>query len=80
MKISGGGSQAVARFAAGEAIAAWPAALPVTDGASYRIDAMDIRFASVGPVAPGLDMVAGGLIAKGCDAQLNLLVDATAGG
>ena len=78
VKISGGAKQAVANFAAGEPIAAWPAALPVTDGASYRIEGTDIRFAAVGPVEQGLEKVAGSLIAKGCEAQLNLLVDATA--
>lgn len=78
VKISGGAKQAVASFAAGEPIAAWPAALPVTDGASYRIEGTDIRFAAVGPVEQGLEKVAGSLIAKGCEAQLNLLVDATA--
>lgn len=82
VKISGGSKHATASFAAGEAIAAWPASLPVADGAAYRIEggtrAADIRFAQVGPIEPGLENVAGGLIARGCEAQLDLLVDTAA--
>ncbi|HKY80563.1 MAG TPA: hypothetical protein VJM09_03735 [Sphingobium sp.] len=81
VRISGGGTQASASFAAGEAIAPWPAALPVADGASYRIaggQTVDIRFAKVGPIEPGLEQVASGLIARGCAAQLDLLVDSAA--
>lgn len=82
VRISGGGKKASVNFAAGEAIAAWPASLPVADGAAYRIEggagASDIRFAQLGPVASGLDSVAAGLIAGGCEAQLDLLVDTAA--
>jgi hypothetical protein len=80
-RISGGGKQASVAFAAGESIAAWPAALPVTVGAAYRIEGVkpvEVRFAGVGLVEQGLDKVADGLIAKGCDAQLDLLVDTAA--
>ncbi|MBH1998918.1 MAG: hypothetical protein I8H96_07225 [Sphingomonadaceae bacterium] len=80
VRITSDHAQATASFAAGAAMTAWPTTLPVADGAAYRIslDAMatDIRFAQVTPTDPGLETVAAGLIARGCDAQLNLLVDA----
>ena len=69
VRISGGGAQASADFAANEAIAAWPAALPVKDGAAYRIDAggrsTDIRLALLGAADAGVDGTASALIPKG---------------
>ena len=80
VRISGGGDRATASFAAGQTIASWPAGLPVTDGAAYRVElggrASDVRFAQLTPGDSGLDALASGLIARGCDAQLDLLVDA----
>ncbi len=82
VRISGGGVQAPADFAASEPIAAWPAALPITDGAAYRIDSggrsTDIRFALLGTANSGIDGMASALIAKGCQAQLDLLIDTAA--
>ena len=82
VRISGAGAHAVANFAAGDAITSWPASLPVKNGSAYRIEigarATDIRFEQLGPIEPGLDKVAGGLIEHGCAAQLDLLVDSTA--
>lgn len=81
LRVSGGGKAATVGFAAGESIAAWPAALPVMDGAAYRIEgakAVDVRFAGIGAADAGLDKVADALIAKGCEAQLDLLVDTAA--
>ncbi|WP_097093016.1 hypothetical protein [Novosphingobium sp. Chol11] len=82
VRISGGGAQASADFAANEAIAAWPAALPVKDGAAYRIDAggrsTDIRLALLGAADAGIEGMASALIAKGCQAQLDLLIDTAA--
>ena len=79
-KISGGKTHASVSFAAGEAIAAWPTTLPLADGAAYRIDlgtkATDIRLAQVGQPTAGLETLASALIAQGCGAQLDLLVDA----
>lgn len=79
VRISGGARHATVSFAAGEAIAAWPAALPVADGAAYRIEggarASDIRFAQIAPVEPGPETVASSLIGRGCEAQLDLLLD-----
>lgn len=82
VRISGEGIQATANFAAGESVAAWPAAAPVREGAAYRLSdgahAADIRFALVGAVSPGLDGVASGLLAHQCTAQLDLLVETAA--
>ncbi|ANI79562.1 hypothetical protein [Sphingobium sp. EP60837] len=82
LRISGGGVQAAASFAAGETIAAWPATLPVKDGASYRLEAggrsSDIRFALLNAADIGLDGTAAALIAHGCQAQLDLLVETAA--
>lgn len=82
VSISGGRARASVTFATGEAIAAWPATLPLADGASYRIDrgtkGTDIRLAEVGPATMALEPLASALIAQGCSAQLDLLVDAAA--
>ena len=82
VRISGGAVDATAQFAAGEAIAAWPVAVPVRDGASYRLSGggrvADIRIALVGAVSPGLDGAAASLIAHQCKGQLDLLVDTAA--
>lgn len=82
VRISGGGAEGSATFAASEAIAAWPASLPVKDGAAYRIEAggrsVDIRFALLGSAGAGIDDTASALIAKGCQAQLDLLIDTAA--
>ena len=81
VRISGG-AQAMVSFAAGEAIAAWPSTLPVKDGAAYRLEAggrsSEIRFALLGAVDAGLDTTASALIARGCQAQLDLLIDTAA--
>lgn len=82
VRISGNGIDATAKFAAGEAVAAWPVAAPVRDGAAYRLSsgarAVDVRFALVGAAPAGLDGVASSLMAHQCKAQLDLLVDTAA--
>jgi hypothetical protein len=68
-------------WAAGSALTAWPAALPVTNGASYQIEWPDtgekssLNFVTV-PGTPG-DLVGAAqvLIEHGCQKQLDLLVD-----
>lgn len=78
VRISGGGVNASATFAAGASEAAWPVAAPVKDGAAYRLSdgghETEIRFALLGE-AVALDGVASGLIAHQCTAQLDLLVE-----
>lgn len=82
LRISGGKAQGSISFAAGEAIAAWPATLPLSDGAAYRIEGgakpVDIRLARLDATATALETLASGLVAHGCTAQLDLLVDAAA--
>src|SRR5690348_2278438 len=68
-------------WAAGATLAAWPAALPIHNGASYQIEWPDtgekssLNFVSV-PGAPG-DLVGAAqvLIENGCQKQLDLLVE-----
>jgi hypothetical protein len=68
-------------WAAGKALAAWPAGLPVTDGASYQVEWPDsgekssLDFVAV-PGTPG-DIVGAAqvLISHGCQKQLDLLVE-----
>lgn len=82
VRISGGGVNATANFAAGESVAAWPVAAPVREGAAYRLNdgthAVDVRFALVGDVPAGLDGMASSLMAHHCAAQLDLLVETAA--
>jgi len=68
-------------WAAGSALTAWPAALPIKSGASYQIEWPDtgerssLSFVSV-PGTPG-DLVGAAqvLIENGCQKQLDLLVE-----
>ncbi|MEA3081285.1 MAG: hypothetical protein QOD54_953 [Sphingomonadales bacterium] len=68
-------------WAAGKALTAWPAALPIKSGASYQIEWPDtgekssLSFVSV-PGTPG-DLVGAAqvLIENGCQKQLDLLVE-----
>jgi len=68
-------------WAAGATLAAWPAALPINNGASYQIEWPDtgekssLNFVSV-PGTPG-DLVGAAqvLIENGCQKQLDLLVE-----
>lgn len=79
-----GGASAPVAFGAGEAVAAWPAALPVTDGAVYSLSwpglakPIDIAFSVMAPGTEGLESMASTLISRKCDAQLNLLVETVA--
>ena len=73
-------------WAAGSALTAWPAALPIKNGASYQIEWTDtgekssVDFVSV-PGTPG-DLVGAAqvLIEHGCQNQLDLLVDSASKG
>ncbi|WP_313801306.1 hypothetical protein [Sphingobium sp.] len=82
IRISGGGVNATANFAAGESVATWPVAAPVREGAAYRLSdgghAADVRFALLGAAPPGLDGMASALMAHQCSAQLDLLVETAA--
>jgi hypothetical protein len=73
-------------WSAGKASAVWPAALPVTSGAQYQIewpetgDRSSVTFVTV-PNAPA-DLVGAAqvLIEKGCQHQLDLLVEGASKG
>jgi hypothetical protein len=79
-----GGAGASVSFATGEAVASWPASLPVVDGAAYRLNwaglarPVDIRFSVMQAASEGLESMAASLIARQCDAQLNLLAETVA--
>ncbi|MDX3910484.1 MAG: hypothetical protein QHC67_11765 [Sphingobium sp.] len=79
-----GGPSAPVSFAAGDAVAGWPATLPVTEGAQYRLSwsglgkPIDIGFALMSGAAGGLETMASTLIAKKCEAQLALLTETVA--
>ncbi|MDE2301129.1 MAG: hypothetical protein KGK11_01050 [Sphingomonadales bacterium] len=78
-----GGTPVTVAMRAGQAVAAWPAALPVRDGASYRIaDGAGARVEITlhmlaGGTPQSLDNAAEGLISHGCDAQVETIVAAT---
>jgi hypothetical protein len=75
------GSTQELNWAAGATLAAWPAALPINNGATYQIEWPDtgekssLNFVSV-PGTPG-DLVGAAqvLIEHGCQKQLDLLVE-----
>jgi hypothetical protein len=78
--IWSGGKSVPLNFTAGQSVAAWPAGLPLTAGAHYKIAAptgAPVEIV-VQPVAPGdsADAVGAVLIAKGCTRQLDQLVEA----
>ena len=68
-------------WAAGKAVASWPAALPVKSGTSYQVEwagsgeKSNLDLVTVS--SPPTDLVGAAqlLIQNGCDIQLNLLVD-----
>src|SRR5690349_3769090 len=67
-------------WAAGKALTAWPAAVPLTTGTQYQIewagsgDKSSLDVVTVGPVPSDLVGTAQVLIQNGCDNQLDLLV------
>lgn len=78
-----GGQANTIDFANGAMVREWPAQLPVTDGATYRVqmegaEPVTIRFALVpaGTAAHALPDTAEALAQHGCTAQLNLLAQA----
>ena len=79
--IWSGGKSVPLDFAAGQSVRAWPAELPLTAGARYKIAApkgapVDIVIQPVGTPGDSADAVGATLIAKGCARQLDQLVEA----
>lgn len=68
-------------FEAGASTAAWPADLPLADGGRYRLTRPDVAqptllaLRGLGRTPPALQDLASSLIAAGCNAQLDLLVE-----
>lgn len=66
-----------------QSVKAWPTAeLPISDGAEYRVsrdgtsESVTIRFATMGPNPQGVENTISGFVRAGCNAQLDLLVEA----
>lgn len=83
--VAGKGVNGKIAFEAGQALTAWPVAeLPVSEGASYKLSGgglaqpVSIRFTILGPGADGIEGTASTLIARKCDAQLDLLIETVA--
>jgi hypothetical protein len=75
------GSPATVEWAAGKSTLQWPSSLPVTDGAQYQLQAegaepVELAFVTI-PGATTADMVTAAqtLIDKGCNTQLDALVE-----
>jgi hypothetical protein len=78
-----GTSAATVDWSPGQAVQAWPATLPITEGARYRLTTgnaapVEIRLTLSGKPASDVQGMASTLIAKGCSAQLDQLVETTA--
>lgn len=83
--ISGkGGARGEVAFEPGQALANWPAELPVAEGASYQLSGaglgkpVALRLTVLDADGGGLESTASTLIARKCDAQLDLLIDTVA--
>jgi len=80
----GSGKSASVEWLPGEATLQWPSSLPLSDGGSYRVTwrgqatPTQLRFAFLEPATAGLEDMASKLITKGCDAQLDLLIETVA--
>lgn len=83
--ITGGGRSETVTWMKGQSARDWPASLPVTAGAEYKVSAVGqtapaaLRFVILPKTAAEpIDGLAGKLIAAKCTAQLDLLVDTAA--
>jgi hypothetical protein len=76
-----GGATRNVRWAAGQSTAAWPATVPITNGASYTIAQSGVAvpatvtFRMLAREPSDTQSVAAGLIANGCQGQLDVLVE-----
>jgi len=82
LTITGPGGRArTARWAAGEAILAWPAGAPIANGGTYSLSQSgvavptQITFRTLATEPTDLEEVAAALIANGCQDQLDVLVE-----
>lgn len=78
------GKSASVEMAAAQQVKAWPAELPVANGANYRVSGgtsaapVVLTVKTLGENPQGLEATASALLKAGCSAQLDLLVDAVA--
>jgi hypothetical protein len=77
-----GAAKATVTWSPGQAVQAWPATLPITEGARYTLTTgtgapIEIRLTLSGKPAADVQGMASTLIAKGCTTQLDQLVDTT---
>jgi hypothetical protein len=85
IRSSDGKSQEM-NWAAGKASATWPSALPITSGSQYQIewpetgDKSSVTFVTVPNTPPDLVGAAQVLIEKGCQHQLDLLIEGASKG
>jgi hypothetical protein len=75
-----GGRRRQVDWQPGSSTVAWPADLPVSEGAEYRLSGggsppSTIRFRAMGSRPAGLEDMAQTLIRNRCDAQLDLFID-----
>lgn len=77
----GDGKSATVDFRAGQSVRAWPAELPLVEGARYTLAIegaaapATIKPTFIGAAAESLDGVAATLLAKGCTNQLDVIVE-----
>ena len=73
------GKKADVHFAAGQSIAAWPAALPAASGARIAVSGLaspaTLTLKTLSPLPSGLEGMAQSLIRANCQAQLDVLID-----
>lgn len=80
----GGAAKATLDWAPGQAVQAWPKTLPITEGARYRVTTgtaapVELKLTLSGkPTTTDVQGLAATLIAKGCQPQLDQLVETTA--
>lgn len=71
------GKSSPIKFAAGQAKAAWPVAVPVTDGGAYKLSwdgakaPTNLKFSVITPAGVDKDTMVSTFKKAGCDAQLN---------
>lgn len=78
------GQSATVDWSAGQSRKSWPATIPVVDGGRYKLNwgssaqPTQLKFSVLGPNPQGLEEMASTLIQKGCEAQLDLLIETVA--
>ncbi|MET0365937.1 MAG: hypothetical protein ABW169_14935 [Sphingobium sp.] len=84
LAITGAAGKGSVVFDAGQSVATWPADLPMTEGVTYQFSGaglpkpVSVRFTLLPQGADGLEGTASTLIARKCDAQLDLLIETVA--